>query len=106
MAVLLGSVAGITLFFLFVKCCAVHTKSSNPIVELRHPHRSVRQSVTSMQQSIIHPQVSFRASVTSMRDSYRRKGRPVSNELDIKKFEAELEVLNENTTSENDDVFL
>ncbi|XP_053408228.1 disintegrin and metalloproteinase domain-containing protein 10-like [Mercenaria mercenaria] len=112
--VLLGSIACILLFWLFVKCCAVHTKSSNPEVELRHPHRSVRQSVTSVRDSVIHPQKSFRNSVrsmrnsvTSLRTSFRRmNSRPISSELDLKRIEEELEVLNNNPSTNVDDVFL
>ena len=124
-AVILGSIAVIILFWLFVKCCAVHTKSSNPEVELRYPHRSVRQSVTSVRDTVIHPQQTFRASVRSvrgslrsvsgsfksvhgsMRNSLRRmSGRPVSSELDLRQVEEELEVLNSNPSTNVDDVFL
>ncbi|XP_060574794.1 disintegrin and metalloproteinase domain-containing protein 10-like [Ruditapes philippinarum] len=120
-AVILCSIAGLVLFCLFVKCCAVHTKSSNPEVELRHPHRSVRQSVTSVRDSVVHPQKTFRASVRSVRgslrsvsgtmrnarDSFRRmNSRPVTSEFDLKKIEEELEVLNKNPSTNVDDVFL
>ncbi|XP_060588771.1 disintegrin and metalloproteinase domain-containing protein 10-like isoform X3 [Ruditapes philippinarum] len=120
-AVILCSIAGLVLFWLFVKCCAVHTKSSNPEVELRHPHRSVRQSVTSVRDSVVHPQKTFRASVRSVRgslrsfsgtmrnarDSFRRmNSRPVTSDFDLKKIEEELEVLNKNPSTNVEDVFL
>lgn len=104
---MLGCIASIVLFWLFVKCFAVHTKSSNPIMEECHPHRSVRQSVSGIYDTVSHPRRSFRNSVRSVRASFRRmNSRPLSCDLDLGKIEAELEVLNKNPETNVDDVFL
>ncbi|WAR08942.1 ADA10-like protein [Mya arenaria] len=45
----LAIVAVVILTFTLVKCLSIHTKSSNPHLELKHPHRSVRESAINRQ---------------------------------------------------------
>ena len=72
---------------LFAKCCAIHTKSSNPIMEEQHPTQTVRQSlhrISSIRESINleniqHSFHNFRNSVNfeNLRHSFR--GHPGSH---------------------------
>lgn len=106
-AVLIGSLIGITFFYLFVKCCAVHTKSSNPVYEIKHPHRSMRQSVTSVRETIAHPRRSFRSSVTGIRSSFRKKSARYSREVSqMSKVIPEIAALNPEQEKELNDVFV
>ncbi|XP_052807457.1 disintegrin and metalloproteinase domain-containing protein 10-like [Mya arenaria] len=86
-ALILATVTGVLITLALVKCLTVHTKSSNPDLELKHPHRSVRESVTSVRYSVVHMGDSVRTSVShmgrSMRNSFRsslRRGRALSRQ--------------------------
>ncbi|XP_052810101.1 disintegrin and metalloproteinase domain-containing protein 10-like isoform X2 [Mya arenaria] len=61
--------------FALVKWLKVHTKSSNSELELKHPHISVRESVTNVSYSVVHMGDSVRTSVSHMRRSLRNSSR-------------------------------
>ncbi|XP_052810097.1 disintegrin and metalloproteinase domain-containing protein 10-like isoform X2 [Mya arenaria] len=83
----LAIVAVVILTFTLVKCLSIHTKSSNPHLELKHPHRSVRESAINVRHSVVRMGGSVRHSAshvrTSMRNSFRnsqRQSRTLSRE--------------------------
>ena len=64
-------IAFIVCFVTFLYCCTVHTKSTNPVLERLHPHRSLRddiRTVSTIRRSINR---SIRRRVTTIRRSFK-----------------------------------
>ncbi|XP_052808103.1 disintegrin and metalloproteinase domain-containing protein 10-like isoform X2 [Mya arenaria] len=74
--IILAIVAGVILTFTcLVKCLSIHTKSSNPHLELKHPHKSVRESAIGVRHSVVRMGGSVRYSASHMRNSMRNSFR-------------------------------
>lgn len=78
----MGSLAFLLGFILFLYCCTIHTKSSNPIIERRRPHRSIRDDI----RTISTIQRSVRKRISTIRRS--RKAKSVNFEVQDEKLKS------------------
>ena len=69
------------MFITFLYCCTVHTKSNNPEIERRHPHRSIRDDIRTMstiQRSIRKRASTIRRSLSTRSSNYDTKERDIN----------------------------